>query len=272
MNIKYAIRKLIKRLGYDIRSFSQESNKIRTTIGESYSLIRGLGFQPKTVVDVGVALGTPELYGAFPDSYFLLIEPLKEFESDLKAILKRYKGSYIQAAAGSGSGQVTFNVHKNHLGGSSLYKESMGTEADGHEVTVPMILIDEMVKDKQLNGPYLIKIDVQGAELDVLEGAQQTLLEAEVVVLEVSLFEFMKGAPQFFDVVSYMKNRDFVAYDIILGWNRPLDNALGQIDIVFVRDKGMLRQDHSYSTIEQMKALLDEAATRQTTPGKRLPS
>lgn len=254
MNVKTAIRKLVNRFGYDIRPFTQES-AIRKNIEESYSLIRGLGFQPKTVIDVGVASGTMELYSAFPDSYFLLIEPLKECESDLISILKRYKGSYVMAAAGSRPGQITFNVHKNHLDGSSLYKENIGTEADGHEVLVPMIRIDDILKDKHLNGPYLIKVDVQGAELDALEGAQQALLEAEVVVLEVSLFEFMKGAPQFYDVVSYMKNHGFVAYDIILGWNRPLDNALGQIDIVFVKDKGMFRQNHSYSTIEQMNAL-----------------
>jgi len=197
-----------------------------------------------------------ELYRSFPDSYFLLIEPLKEFETDLNSILKQYKGSYVVAAAGSSSGLVTFNVHKKHLDGSSLYKESMGKEADGDEIRVPLIRLDDILTDKQLSGPYLIKVDVQGAELDVLVGAKQALFEAEVVVLEVSLFEFMKGAPQFYDVVSFMKNNDFVAYDIIQGWNRPLDNALGQIDIVFVKDKGIFRKDHSYSTIEQMQKLL----------------
>ena len=229
---------------------------MRTNTGESYSLIRSLGFRPRTVVDVGVAWGTPPLYRAFADSYFLLIEPLKEFEPQLMSILKEYQGSYVLAAAGSRSGQVTFNVKKDKLDASSIYKESMGPEADGREVPVPMIRIDDVLEDRQLVGPYLVKIDAQGAELDALEGAQRALSETEVVVLEVSLFEFMKGAPQFFDVVLYMKNRDFVAYDIVLGWNRPLDNALGQIDIVFVRDKGRFRQDHSYSTIEQMKALV----------------
>jgi len=252
LNIIKGIRKLINRLGYDIRHIEQ----VRTSIGESYFQIRRLGFQPKTVVDVGVASGTFELYDAFPESYFLLIEPLKEFEPDLISILQRYKGSYIQAAAGSCPGQVSFNVHDHQLEGSSLYNESMGSEADGHKVTVPMVLIDEVLIEKQLVGPYLIKVDVQGAELDVLEGAQHALLKTEVVVLEVSLFEFMKGSPQFYDVVSYMKNCGFVAYDIILGWNRPLDNALGQIDIAFVKDAGMFRQDHSYSTIEQKNCFL----------------
>ncbi len=258
MNIGKVMKKIIKglihRVGYDILPLTHGPGKIRTSIGESCSLMRSLGFQPKTVIDVGVASGTMEICCAFPESYFLLIEPLKEFESDLKAILERYKGSYVLAAAGSSSGQVKFNVHDYAPTGSSLYRESMGTEADGHEITVPMIRIDDILKDKQLNGSYLIKVDVQGAELDVLEGAQEALLEAEAVILEVSLFEFMKGAPELFDIVSYMKKRDFVAYDIILGWNRPLDSALGQTDIVFVKDKGMFRQDHSYATIEQMKA------------------
>lgn len=255
MHIKKAVKKLANKFGYDIRRLSQGSSRIRTTIAESYSLIRGFGFRPKTIVDVGVATGTMELYTAFPDSVFLLIEPLKEFESDLKSILEKYKGSYVLAAAGSSSGYATFNVHKNSIYGSSLYKETMGTEADGYEKTVLIVRIDDILKDKKLNGPYLIKIDVQGAELEALEGAQKSLLEAEVVVVEVSLFQFMKGAPQFFDIVFYMKKQGFVAYDIIHGFNRPLDNALGQIDIVFVKENGRFRQDHSYSTVKQMNMI-----------------
>jgi FkbM family methyltransferase len=258
MKIRSAIRRIINTLGYDIRRFAPSNTtsnaRIRTTIGESYALIRGLGFQPKTIIDVGVASGTPDLYRTFPDCYFLLIEPLKEFESDLIAILKKYNGSYVLAAAGPRSGQATLNVHKTSLDGSSLRKETMGTEADGYEISVPLIKIDDILKEKQLDGPYLLKVDVQGAELSALDGALQALLETEVVVLEVSLFEFMVGAPQFYEVISYMKERDFVAYDIIHVLNRPLDNALGQVDVVFVKDKGMFRRDHSYSTVEQMKA------------------
>lgn len=232
---------------------ADEENILRNNIAQSYSLIYRLGFTPKTVIDVGVAEGTMELYTSFSDSFFLLIEPLKEFESDLRSILMKYRGTYIIAAAGSKTGEVTFNVHDNHLYGSSLYKEMMGSEADGHEVNVPIIMLDDILKDKLLNGPYLIKVDVQGAEIDVLEGGQKALAEAEVVVLEVSMFQFMKGAPEFFDIVFYMKQHGFVAYDIILGWNRPLDNALGQIDIIFVKENGQFRQNHSYSTVEQMK-------------------
>jgi FkbM family methyltransferase len=258
MKLKNMIKKLFNRMGYEIKPIDKGGGLIRTTVGESYTLVHKLGFSPVTVIDIGIATGTDDLYTAFPDSYFLLVEPLKEFEPTIISILQKYKGSYIMAAAGSSSGQVTFNAHPKHMSGSSLLKESMGSEADGYEITVPMIKIDDVVKEKQLKGPYLIKVDVQGAELDVLNGALQTLLETEVVALEVSLFEFMKGAPQFFDVISYMKNHGFVAFDIVPGWNRPLDNALGQVDIVFVKENGRFRQNHSYSTIEQMKTLFGE--------------
>ena len=253
MNIGNSVRWLINIFGYDIRKLAPRNTRIRTTIEETYTLLHGLGFQPETIIDVGVASGTPELYKTFPNSYFLLIEPLEEFEFDLEAILKQYKGSYALAAAGSCTGQATFNVHKNHLEGSSLHKETMGAKADGDEIQVPIIKIDDLVNDKKLTGPYLIKVDVQGAELSALDGASHVLLETEVVVLEVSLFEFMVGAPQFYEVLSYMKERNFVVYDIIHGWNRPLDNALGQVDIVFVKEHGILRCDHSYSTQVQLK-------------------
>lgn len=258
MRIQYILRKLANYYNFCTQHHLQINNRIRTTIDKSYALIHHQGFQPKTIIDVGVAAGTPELYRTFPDCYFLLIEPLKAFEPNLIKIVKEYRGSYVLAAAGAHSGKAIFNVHQNHLDGSSLHKETMGEDADGIEIIVPVVTIDEIIKDKKLDGPYLLKIDIQGAELTALDGAQVTLKDTEVVVLEVSLFEFMTGAPQFYDVISYMKARDFVVYDIIHGWNRPLDNALGQVDIMFVKDKGMFRQNHSYATKKQLQNLFSK--------------
>jgi FkbM family methyltransferase len=246
MGFRKNIRQIIHRLGYDIQPIKGGVRDMRIPVGGSYALMRGLGFYPKTVVDVGVATGTMELYAAYPDSYFLLIEPLVEYEPNLHSILKQYRGSYVLAAAGSGTNPVNFNVHKD-LMGSSLYKSTMGAGVDGRAVTIPMVRIDDILEERRLTGPYLIKIDAQGAGLDILDGAQKALSDAEAAVLEISFFQFAKGAPQFFDVILYMKNHGFVAYDIIQGWNRPLDDALGQIDMVFVKENGMFRQNHSYA-------------------------
>jgi FkbM family methyltransferase len=247
LNYKYTLRRWLNHAGFDVHLIDRGAGHIRTTHDELYAHLKRLGFQPAAVIDVGVASGTPDLYSAFPDAYFLLIEPLNVFESEMRSILKRHRGSYVLAAASSKAGHATFNVHDGNLTGSSLFKESRGKEADGYEISVPLVRIDDIVREKQLPGPYLIKADVQGAELDALEGGQQVLSGTDVVILEVSLFKFMKGAPQFYDVVVYMKKHGFAVYDIIPGWNRPLDNALGQVDIMFVREDGRFRKDHRYS-------------------------
>ena len=64
--------------------------KNRKNSKEAYQL-KDNGFNPYTIIDVGVAKGTPDLYDVFPDSFFYLIEPLKEFESDLIKILRTLK-------------------------------------------------------------------------------------------------------------------------------------------------------------------------------------
>jgi Methyltransferase FkbM domain len=92
------------------------------------------------------------------------------------------------------------------------------------------------MRGEGLAGPYIIKVDVQGAELQVLAGAQRTLNETEAVILEVTLLGMMIGGPQVYDVVSRMKELGFVTYDVFGLHYRPLDNALSQVDMVFVQE------------------------------------
>jgi len=52
-----------------------------------------------------------------------------------------------------------------------------------------------------------------------------------------------------------MKDRGFVVYDIFGGHNRPLDGALGQIDMAFVKENWQFRKSHFYATREQREHL-----------------
>ena len=250
MNIfKRLAQKLVNYFGYEIRRIGAGSS--RRTMAGMLANVAQLGFLPSVVIDVGVAKGTFALYETFPNAHHLLLEPLEEFEEDIRSILKKYKGSYVFAAASSETGNIEINVHTNHLEGSSFYKETMGSEYNGVPRTVESVRIDDLIKERQIKGPYLIKIDVQGAEFDVLGGAIETLNVTELVILEVSMFQFMINSPQFYDVVVYMKNLGFVVYDIFGEHYRPLDGALGQIDMAFVKEDGIFRTDHAYATSEQ---------------------
>ncbi len=106
-------------------------------------------------------------------------------------------------------------------------------------------------EERKTEPPYLIKIDVQEAELDVLLGADEILWDTEYLLLEVFFFEFFKGIPLFYDVVTFMKSKDLVAYDILGLQYRALDNALSQVDIAFVKETGLFRRYHYYGTRRQ---------------------
>jgi FkbM family methyltransferase len=242
------IRKPLNAFGFEVHR-----SDLRSSLVGALRSCKNVGLSPETVIDVGAAYGAFDLqcYKVFPDTKYILIEPLEEYKPFLEVVARSIPSVvFVLAAAAAEPGEITINVHTD-LVGSSLYFEDEDSNINGVPRTVPAVTLDCLVKDGRLKAPFLIKIDVQGAELDVLLGAEETLRDTEYIILEVSLFEFFKGGPQFYDVVTFMRSRGFVAYDIYGLQYRPLDNALSQVDIAFVKDTGLFRQHHYYATPEQ---------------------
>jgi len=241
--LRETVNKILNAFGFEIHR-KHDRREIKRNLADVLDHVLRLGYNPQTVIDVGVAKGTFVLYETFPNATHLLIEPLKEFEDALKDISCKYNAEYVIAAASSKLGTIVINVHIEELHGSSIYNESEGSHLDGIPREVPAVTIDDLCREKNLIGPYLIKVDVQGAELEVLNGATRILGDTELIVLEVSLFQLLENAPQFYDIVSYMKEHGFVAYDIFGTKNRPFDNSLAQIDMAFVKENGLFRKHH----------------------------
>ena len=111
------------------------------------------GLHVETVIDVGVAMGTPDLYDLFPGARFILVEPLQEYASAVQAILARLpRGDYVSAAAGSRSGEVVLHVHPD-LGGSSLFEEQEESDVNGVERTVSICRLDDVCQEKETGDP-----------------------------------------------------------------------------------------------------------------------
>jgi FkbM family methyltransferase len=209
---------------------------------------------PGSVIDVGAAYGefTEECSAVFPDARYLLIEPLVEYQAPLSDLARRLPSAhYLCAAASSQTGEIAINVHPDLVGSSFLREVETGTDVNGHPRNVRTVTLDCAVNEAGARGPFLLKVDVQGAELEVLKGAEAVLKETEYLLLEVSFFKFFESGPQFDDVVEYMKRLGFVVYDMMGFQYRPLDNALAQADLAFVKESGRFRQDHFYATFRQ---------------------
>lgn len=113
--------------------------------------VKQLGFEPKTVIDVGAALGTFELYKVFPKSSHFLIEPIQENEPYLAQLCKTLeRAEYIMAAASKKSGLVRLEINLN-LVHSSISDSCEGTDSEELELrTVQSITLDEICREHGL--------------------------------------------------------------------------------------------------------------------------
>ena len=95
------------------------------------------------------------------------------------------------------------------------------------------------MESRPYNSPVLLKLDVQGFELQVLLGGTSTLNRAEVVIMETSLLPYNENAPLFAEVVAFMADREFVAFDFCGQTRRQTDDTLFQTDVVFKKDSSL---------------------------------
>ena len=249
-----AAQRLADRAGVEVR---RKDTGVRRTPEAVLAHVKRLGFEPASVIDVGVAYGTPELYDAFPQARFLLVDPLEEYAEAIGQITGRLPGAeWVRAAAGPEPGELSIVVNRAPALSSTL-GHWKGQDDGGRSRTVPVARIDDLVAERSLPGPYLLKADVEGAELRVLDGAARVLEATELVLLEVNLFEFLPGQPQLHDVVAYLKERGFVTYDFYGGHVRLLDDALAMTNMAFVREDGRFRRSHDFATEAQAREMYE---------------
>jgi len=247
--IKKIINQFFGYFGFDLIKRKNVERKTMSGILKQISK----QWQPDVVVDVGAAFGewSKECYSVFPKAKYVLLEPLEEYNKPLTKVKNKITDSiFLPVAACPQNGKINFHVHED-LVGSSLKNETEGPEVDGKVRIVEGKTLDNVCSENELQGNFLIKIDVQGAELDVLRGAQHMLANTQCVILEVSFFKSFVNAPDVYEVIIFMKEKGFVIYDIGSFLYRPYDGALSQTDMVFVRETSILRKFHGYATPEQ---------------------
>jgi FkbM family methyltransferase len=197
--------------------------------------LRSLGFAPATVYDIGAYRGgwTRLAIEVFPAAQFILFEA----NPDNAVALAGTRQRHVIAALGSEDAVRAFHVPRSgDVTGASLYVENTAHYAAANlEVReVAIARLDTLVARDGLPAPDLIKIDVQGAELDVLAGAQTALAHAGALVVEVSLVDYNKGAPLIADVIAAIDRHGFKCVDVC-ELHRTPENFVLQLDLLFAR-------------------------------------
>jgi len=227
-----------------------------------FAHIGALDFHVKTVIDVGVAFGTQSIYDSFPKARYFLVEPVAECRPLLERLKQKLNAEYFLVAAGATDGEVVFNVHDD-ISGSSLFSQVEGQALDGEARPTPMRRLDTLLPPN-LEHPVLLKIDTQGAEIEVLKGLGQRISEIDLLIVETSMMPMRVGIPEFAEIVRYCDEAGFAVYDVLEGHNRSLDGALAQIDLAFVRKDSALRRNAAFFSPSQLAAYLEKGPRKRT--------
>ena len=193
-------------------------------------------FEPKSILDIGANVGQfyNEIKNIFPNSYYYLIEGSESCE----VVLETFNVDYSICLLSDTEKEVDFYIRKNEprCTGNSIYRENTSFYDDDQ-------IIVEKKQTKTLSNLLnnqtfdLIKIDVQGSEIDIINGGLDIIKEAKGILMEVSLMEYNQNAPTKDFVYEYMDNLGFKPVELIGNINHPLTYELIQQDILFLNKK-----------------------------------
>ena len=191
-------------------------------------------FHPTKVLDIGANVGQfyNECLKIFPESYYFLIEGNDKCEEALKNLKVDYKISMLSDI----NKEVDFYVRKYEplCTGNSIYRENT-TFFDDDQILIQKIStekLDDLFTNEKFD---LIKIDVQGSELDIMKGGINLISKSKGIILEISLVEYNFNSPQKEEVYNFMKTLGFSPVELIGNITHPIDHSLIQQDILFLK-------------------------------------
>ena len=237
------IKNIFRFLGFEITKSRSE----RRTLFQAVKHLKNLGFKPELVIDAGVAHGTPGIYENYPDSKLLLIEPLQEFKKSLELICNKYsKFISIEKALTSYEGKLQLFVKKSKSGSSQFKSEN---EDIIEKRSVDTVTLKSLLSEYYVGGSILLKMDIEGGELDVILNSKDELKFVDVVILEVTFLPRLEGCPSFTSVMKVMIDYGFEVFDIVDKRYYEKSKNLFQSDMVFVKKESFLRRNSNHESI-----------------------
>lgn len=237
----------LKRFDYELKRRDAPARGFENFLGFAVHC----GIRPRTVFDIGVGRGTPWLYDAFPSAKLVLFEPVEQFRPFVERIAAERQADAMMVALGAQARRVTLRVPKAIPTSASLLSRDVAFErlereasrsTDDRFCEVEMITLDSVAE--RWAPPYVLKIDVEGTELDVLRGARKALASTELVIMEMSVMTRFDGEASFADRIRFMDEAGFRLFDIPALSQTRTNGPLSFIDAAFVRKDRDLQLSH----------------------------
>jgi FkbM family methyltransferase len=232
--LKYIYSKVLKEYTdfYVENIHLQSYPHIRKTI----ELIKILKIENFQIVDIGGANGFTALmfHNSFKNNNVIIFEPLSQNSDILNEITKKYNNiEYRKKALGSKSEFKNIFITKS-ITSSSILNPIVNEEylqkknIENIEVTT----LDEEFKNQNKN--LILKIDVQGYELEVLKGCKGSFDQIKIITVEVSNHDGYENSPKYHDIDKYLRENNFAIYDFYSGFRK--NHKLAEWDVIYVNN------------------------------------
>ena len=238
-----------KALGFVLSAFPKNvKQKLAICLGAphihwSLQRLRRFGFIPRYVVDVGAFRGewARTCLSVFPSADITCVEPQQASLRHLEALVKEYPNINVMHCLLGRSCQENVPFDEKGSGSSVLLQCQTKN-------TRPMRTLDQLIDEGSCQPPELLKLDVQGYEIEVLEGFTKHFSACQVIQCELSLLPLIESAPLLDEAIAYLNHRGFVLFDVDELIRSPSDGAVWQIDALFCRADSSLRNQRRWRT------------------------
>jgi FkbM family methyltransferase len=182
------------------------------------------------------------------DKKIVSFEPVFKTYNSLLSNSKKYKNWQVfdRCALGENDGEVNINVSNYDLSSSilpmtNLHLEKNNTSFYVSKEKVKILRLDSIFDKVRVNNENtFLKLDVQGYESKVLNGAKNSLKIIKGLMLEVSIVELYKGEELWLDIVSRIIKMNFELHLIEKGFYDKKNNKLLQLDLVFFKKNDLI--------------------------------
>ena len=196
--------------------------------------------KPTVLYDIGAHNGdwSQIILESIPnDIYIALFEPQKIHFNKLEELFGEKNNKHLfNVALGSSSesgimkgGGASASLLDANDAQHAIFPNSFNTNAIEE---TPIFTLDEIIEKHQLRFPDVIKIDVQGFELDVFKGAGNALKNTKYIIAELSFISLYQNQPQLTELLQFLEYSNFKIVDFGHQW-RNNKNEIIQVDAIF---------------------------------------
>jgi FkbM family methyltransferase len=238
MLIKNRINSLIGKTGFKI---ARQPSLARDISLGKYRWLQERNIS--TILDIGANIGQSAeiMRQILPEAMIYSFEPLLscfQILKDKASLLKPMQ--CFQFALGKDDAVKT--IHYNNFSPSSSilpmaqrHRTVFPYTQNFREEEITVCALDSMSKSLVLKPAILMKVDVQGYELNVLAGAEKTLTLVDTLIIETSFVELYIGQSNFNEVYQFLRDHHFTYMGSFDQMIDPLNGAVLQADSIFVK-------------------------------------